>query len=168
MATCWYALRSKPHKESFLYRQLQANKIETFYPQVRVQTVNPRARKIKPYFPGYLFIQVDIDEIGFSTFHWTPGSAGLVTFGGDTPVVPDGLIAAIRRRVNDINAAGGELFVGLKPGDKVIVEEGPFAGYEAIFDARLSGTDRVRVFLKMLNQQQLPTELPAGQIRRKS
>ena len=56
----------------------------------------------------------------------------------------------------------------LKPGDVVTINFGPFEGYQAIFDARLPGTERVRVLLQLLsNQRKVPIELSAGQIRRK-
>jgi hypothetical protein len=45
--------------------------------------------------------------------------------------------------------------------------ERPFSSYEAIFDVRLSGDERVRVLLKLLNRQQIPLELPGRQIQRK-
>jgi transcription antitermination factor NusG len=80
------------------------------------------------------------------------------------------MIAGIRRRVDEVNSAGtagGERLDGLKPGDVVTVHEGPFRGYEAIFDARMSGDERVRVLLKLLNRSQIGLELPGGQIRRK-
>ena len=59
MAVFWYAIRSKPNKEDFLARQFEAADVPVFYPCLRVSPVNPRSRKTKPYFPGYLFIQVD-------------------------------------------------------------------------------------------------------------
>ena len=63
---------------------------------------------------------------------------------------------------------GGELFDGLNPGDTIVISDGPFAGYEAIFDARLPGSERVRVLLQLLNsQRQIPVELKAGQIKQK-
>ena len=79
----------------------------------------------------------------------------------------DALIAALRRHVNAVNAAGGELFDGMKQGETVSIQAGPFTGYEAIFDARLPGSQRVRVLLKLLNKNQVPLELPAGQIKRR-
>lgn len=163
----WYVLRSKPHKEVFLWEQLLARGIETYYSQIRVQPVNPRSRKVRPYFPGYLFVHVDLEQVTQSTLRWMPGAVGLVMFDGQPPVVPDGLIQAIRRRVDEINAAGGEVLEGLNPGDAVTVRAGPFAGYEAIFDTRLTGNERVRVLLKMLGDRQLPLDIPAGQIQRK-
>jgi hypothetical protein len=49
-----------------------------------------------------------------------------------------------------------------------MISDGPFAGYEAIFDARVPGSERVRVLLQLLNsQRQVPLELTAGQIKQK-
>jgi transcription antitermination factor NusG len=105
--------------------------------------------------------------LGLSTLKYVPGASGVISFGGEPAFVPDGLIHAIRQRVEEINAAGGELFDVLEPGETVLVHSGPFAGYEAIFDARLPGKERVRVLLKMLRERKMPIELPAGYIRPK-
>ena len=166
MAPYWYVLRSKPRKEETLWQQLQRQGFDVFYPRLPVQTVNPRARKVVPYFPGYLFVRVSLDEVGLSTFQWMPNAYGLICF-DDTPAcVPDRLVETIRRRVAEIIAAGGELFYGLKRGDAITIRTGPFAGYEAIFDLRCSGRDRVRVLLKLLNDRYVPIELDEGQIGR--
>ncbi len=167
MALSWYVLRSKPNKESFFLNQLAAHQLEAFLPRIPVRTVNPRARKVKPYFPGYLFVHVDLDQVNASTFHWMPGSAGLVCFGAEPASVPDGLIGAIRQRVSAIQEAGGEQLHGLKVGDRVRIDGGPFAGYEAIFDASLSDKERVRVLIQFLRGRQIPVELPTGFVQKK-
>lgn len=167
MTNRWYVVRSKPRKEEFLAEQMQMRKIEIFDPLIRVQTVNPRARKIKPYFPGYVFVHLDLEKTGKFSVQYIPGAAGLVSFGGEVAEVPDGLIHAIRTRVDEINEAGGELFDVLEIGGTVVVHSGPFAGYEAIFNTRLPGSDRVRVLLKLLKNRQMLVDLPAGQIRPK-
>ena len=74
MSSRWYVLRSKPHKESFLYGQLRAHKIESYCPVINANPVNPRARKKKPLFPGYIFIHIDLSEIEISSLpdqDWT-------------------------------------------------------------------------------------------------
>ena len=167
MPSFWYAIQSHPNKEDFLWEQLRSREIEVFFPRVRVQTVNPRAKKVKAYFPGYLFVHVDLEALGISTLQWMPQARGLVSFGGEAAVVPDSLIHAIRQRVGEISKAGGELFDGLQSGDEVFIHDGPFAGYEAIFDLRVAGSERVRVLLQLLNKTQLPVELDAGAIRKK-
>jgi transcriptional antiterminator RfaH len=167
MPESWYALRSKPRKEEVLWKQLIARDIEVFFPRMRVHPVNPRSRKLRPYFPGYLFVQVDLEAVGSSKFNWMPFAIGLVSFDGEPAVVPEGLINEVRNRVDEIAAAGGEFYDGLQPGDPVRISSGPFAGYEAIFDMRLPGSERVRVLIQMLTDRNMPVELKAGQVQRK-
>jgi transcription antitermination factor NusG len=163
----WYALHSKPRKEGLLYSQLSLRNIETFFPRIRAEVVNPRAAKIRAYFPGYVFIHVDLGGVGFGSFQWMPGATGLVNFGGEPAPVPDALIGSIRNKLDRINNLGGELYDGLKTGDYILIKDGPFAGYDAIFDTRLPGTERVRVLLLLLQKRQFPLELPAALVGRK-
>ena len=168
MASYWYALRSKPRKEDIVWKQARDQGFEVFYPRLKVQPVNPRSRKVLPYFPGYLFVRADLDDVGLSVFQWMPHSVGLVAFGGEPSIVPDNLIHAIKQRVEEIAAAGGEVFDGLQPGDAITIDYGPFEGYEAIFDSRLPGSERVRVLLQLLtSRRRIPIEMDASQIRKK-
>jgi len=168
MPVYWYALRSKPRKEEVVWRQVLSQGFEIYYPRLRVNPVNPRSRKLRPYFPGYLFLQADLDDVGLSIFRWMPHTLGLVNFGGEPAIVPENLIHAIRKRLDEINSAGGEVFDGLQPGDPIYIVDGPFKGYEAIFDSRLPGRERVRVLLELLgNQRLVPIELRAGQIEKR-
>ena len=166
MTAQWYALQSKPMKESFLYEQLRLREIECYYPHLRVRPVNPRARKVRAYFPGYVFGHLDLEELSPSSLQWIPGAVGIVSFDGTPAFVPESLVNAIRRHVDEINAAGGEHLAGLKPGEAVVIQGGPFEGYEAILDARLPGSERVRVLLKLLQARTMNVELPASQIER--
>lgn len=167
MPDYWYVLHSHPNKEDALWRHLTSKHVEVFYPRQRVQPVNPRSRKIRPYFPGYMFVKVSLDDVGANFFEWMPWAQGLVSFAGEPATVPDALVESIRKRVGEISVAGGELFDGLKEGDRVVVQSGPFDGFEAIYDGRLPGSERVRILLKMLGPRQIPVELPAGQIHKK-
>lgn len=166
MSISWYVIRSKPNKEDFLARQLESYGVEVFFPGLRINPVNPRSRKLRPFFPNYLFVHVDLDDFNVSVLRWMPGASGLVSFDGEPASVPDLLIAALERKLNLMNAASRELVKDIKPGDHVSILEGPFSGYEAIFDVRLSGSDRVRVLLNFLQARQMPVELPGRQIRR--
>jgi transcription antitermination factor NusG len=163
----WYVLRAKPRKEDFLWGELCARSIETYYPRVRVKIVNPRARRVRPYFPGYLFVHVDLEQSMSLDFRWLPGSTGLVSFDSQPAAVPDALVQAVRKQVDRINAAGGEQLEGLVRGEDVIITDGPFKGYEAIFDSRASGSERVRVLLKLLRSRQMPVELSTALVQRK-
>ncbi|HZV44651.1 MAG TPA: transcription termination/antitermination NusG family protein [Saprospiraceae bacterium] len=166
MAEAWYVIRSKPNKEEFLAGQLSAYGIKVFYPRIRVKTVNPRARKLRAYFPSYLFIDVDLETISLSTLHWMPGAVNLVSFDGQPASVPETLISAVERQVELINTSQKNMLLDLKPGDVVSIQDGPFAGYEAIFDGQVSGRERVRVLLSFLQNRKIPVELRGSQVGR--
>lgn len=164
MAVNWYVIRSKPNREEFLEGQLISRNVEVFYPRIRVRPINPRSRKHKPYFPGYLFIQIDLEKNSVSTLERLPGVVRLVSFGGEVSVVPDANVHTIRIKVDEINSAGGQKSSGIKAGTTVKIEKGPFEGYEGIIDSRIPGKERVRVLLKMLQNRKVPVDLPVENV----
>jgi transcriptional antiterminator RfaH len=161
----WYVIQSKPHKENQLCAYLQSQALEVYYPVLHVKPANPRSSKIRPLFPRYLFVRTNLDEIGLSTLRWMPYAIGIVEFDGYAAPVPDAIMYELRRRVEALEAAGGPTFDGLKPGDRVRITEGALAGYEALFDMRLSGGERVQVLLEMLGRQ-VRLQLDANAIER--
>ena len=98
----WYVMQSKPRKEAFLRERLRIQRIDVYLPSIRVKPVNPRARKEQPFFPGYLFVQVDLEEIPISEFRRISGSIGLVCYGGEPAHVGDALIREIQAQVEEI------------------------------------------------------------------
>jgi transcriptional antiterminator RfaH len=161
----WYVIRAKPRRERYVSEQLNRQGLEVFFPAVKVHPVNPRAARERAYFPGYLFVHLDLEAVGVNKLRWMPAAVGLLEFGGEPAVVPEALVAQLRKRIANIQAAGGLVFADLAAGDSVEITSGPFAGYEAIFDLRLRGSDRVRVLLDLLRRQ-VPLELDAGSIRK--
>lgn len=182
MTQNWYALRVKPHKERAVYELLQTPErwpmlmpmIEqglmpaVFYPSVRVRPVNPRSARVRPYFPGYMFVHADLDLVGAAAFDFIPGAHGLVSFGDEPAIVPPNLILAIKQRVVAIEEAGGLALDYLQQGDPVRITSGPFAGYDAIFDMHLSGSERVQVLLAFLSKVPQKIRIDVDQIERKT
>ncbi len=162
----WHVAHSKPRNEELLWKQFCLRNLESYYPCIKVKTVNPRARQVQPYFPNYLFVHVDLDLIGRSTLEWVPGCAGLVSFGDEPAFVPDDLVYAIKQRIEDLNIVSDESPIQLHKGDNVAIHDGVFKGYEGVFDIQLSGTDRVRVLLSLMDNQFIPVELPASHTHR--
>ena len=162
----WYVLRVKPNKENAVYQRLQGWDIQTYLPLVRVNPKNPRAAKQKPYFPGYLFVYADLENVGANKINWLPGAISLVSFGGVPATVPENLILELQHRLAQIDAEGGLIYAELEPGDKVRIVEGPFEGYEAIFDMRLPGKDRIQILLSFLSQHPQPVEIDVESIKK--
>ncbi|MDY6847360.1 MAG: transcription termination/antitermination NusG family protein [Chloroflexota bacterium] len=167
MSLSWYVINSKPNKEKFLFSQLLHREIETFYPRLRVEPVNPRSRKIKPYFPGYLFVHVDLDKTPISSLTYIPGAKRVVSFDYEPAIVPDDVISVIQDNVERMNRDPKKYQIALKHGDPVVIKGGPFEGYQAIFDADLKGSDRVRLLIKLLHAQQIRVQVPKDMVKPK-
>ena len=161
----WYVMHSKPQKEAFLRERLRIQRIEVYLPSIRLKPVNPRARKEQPLFPGYLFVHVDLDEIPVSELRGIPGSIGIISYGGEPADVGDTLIRAMQKQVEEINDSVSGAIDRFKSGDLVVINDGPFATYRAMFDCRLSGSDRVRVLLELLQGQKMRLELSGSQLQ---
>lgn len=161
----WYVMHSKPRKEALLQERLRIQRIESYLPSIRVNPVNPRARKEQPFFPGYLFIQVDLERISLSELRRIPGSTGIVCFGGEPATIGDTLIRTIQKQVEMMTGPANHYVDRFKPGDLVVIKDGPFATYKAMFDCRQSGSDRVRVLLELLQGQKMRLELSAKELQ---
>jgi len=161
----WYVMHSKPRKEALLRERLRIQRIEAYLPSIRVKPVNPRARTEQPFFPGYLFIRVDLEQIPVSELRWIPGATGIVCVGGEPAIVGDSLIRTIQEQIENITESNNQRVDRFKSGDWVVISDGPFATYRAMFDCRLSGSDRVRVLLELLQNQKIRLELSGRQLQ---
>ncbi len=168
MSLSWYVLHSKPNKEDFLYAQLRHRNIEVYYPRIRVDPVNPRARKVKPFFPGYLFVHVDLENTPLSSLAYVPGANRVVSFDHQPAIVPEVVIKNIIHNVEQINENPEFDQPQFSRGDPVTIHGGPFEGYQAIFDTRLEGSERVRLLIKMLRGQQIRVQVPSKVVKPKN
>ena len=87
-----------------------------------------------------------------------PYSKGLVSFGGEPAIVPEGLIRSLQQHISWLGENERERRL-YKPGDKIEVVDGVLSGYEAIFDESISGKDRSRILIRTLNDHALRVEV---------
>lgn len=149
----WYAVQTKPHKE-FVARDVLARHegIEPYLPVLHVKPVNPRARKTRPFYPGYLFVHADLAQVGLSALQWTPGLVRVLGAEGQPQPIASHVIEGIRDRVEQRQAEaarGGGLY---RRGDRVRITAGLFEGYEGMFDTRLGATVRARILVEFLGR----------------
>ncbi len=147
----WYVVYTKPHKEPLVNRQLADRGIEVFFPTLQFNRGYNRGVRLEPFFPHYLFAKADLMSDLISDMRWLAGVRTLVQFEHQPATVPDTIIDLLRQRLQPYEAKvlrrNEWLF---KPGQRVIVTTGPFAGFEAIFQKGLNGTDRAQILLKLL------------------
>lgn len=161
----WYVVQSKPRKEVFLQGQLTAHQVECYLPCLRSPSFDCTTRKTRPYFPGYLFVHVDLTKVGTSMLRWMPGAVGLVFFGEEPGSIQDATLSALQARIERINQMDHERLV-FRPGERVSIHDGPFKGYLAIFDTNLPGRERARVLLKLVQDQTMRVDLPVNLLQR--
>lgn len=151
--TQWYAVQTQPHKEFLVDRALGAVVgIEAYLPVLQVEPINPRARKRRPFFPGYLFVQADLEEVGLSAIQWAPGVVRVLGC-DEVPIpIPEHVIAEIQQHLGQVQAEDPMGLGRLKKDDRVRITTGPFAGYEGMFDLHLDGRTRVRILVEFLGR----------------
>ena len=150
MAKRWYVLACKSHKEHVVQQQLQSLGYEVFYPITYSRNGKTGRLQLKAYFPGYLFVRVDLQEISLSTFQWMPNTEGLVCFGLKPSYVPDPLVGAISKHVLVLSSDGREKTItqaGIRESDEQATSVDRSG---TIFDPKLSSTERVQELLRIL------------------
>lgn len=166
----WYVLRTHPHAEEQVCRVLAAKGLAVFLPRLKVR----KARRTgegrwgtEPFFPGYLFSQLDVDSEEWLIARSAPGVSyvlGHDVDGHRIPVpVPDALVDQLAARMEYENAARWDR--NFRQGDRVRILIGPFRGLEAVFDRRLSPTGRSRVLLASLSRL-VPVEIDVDNLLR--
>ncbi|MGA9533112.1 MAG: transcription termination/antitermination NusG family protein [Anaerolineales bacterium] len=162
----WYALRSKPRKEDALAKLARQRGHTLYYPRIRVNPVNPRARTIRPFFPGYMFVHTDLADVGMGEFQWMPFSLGLVCH-GNTPVpIMSAVVDALKSRIGEMVDRRQTHYLDLEPGDRVRVKSGPLAGFDGVFEERLSGSDRVKILLALLHDRFVNVDISEMQLEK--
>jgi transcriptional antiterminator RfaH len=97
---------------------------------------------------------------------YLPGVSGFVSAGNDPLVVPVAVIEEIRCRAVEGVIKIQDPVHGR--GDKVQIIQGPFRGFDAIFERYLSGAERVAILLSTIEASGLRMVLPASAIAKSS
>jgi transcriptional antiterminator RfaH len=147
----WYVMYTNPKKEAFVNGQFLDRGLETFFPYLQFDRGYGRGIRIEPFFPNYVFFYTDLHSRRAYDLSYMPGVRGIVRFDSMPAVVPEGLLASLRQRLEPYEQRVLKKTEWLfKPGDKVLITSGPFEGLEAVFEHGRSGQERAQILLKML------------------
>lgn len=153
-ARLWYVVKSKPRQEELAKKNLTDQSFETYLPYITLsKRRGGRWQHVKEVlFPGYLFIRVDTALQAIAPVRSTPGVSGLVRFGNLLLPLADDLIEHIKRQERAMNKRLDTPAPRFKPGDKLTILDGPFAGLTAAFSMSKSA-DRIMVLINILGGQ---------------
>ena len=149
----WYVLQTKSRHENTAAQNLNNQKFNTFTPFLRVRK-HSRGKWIsvsEPLFPGYLFIELDLEMDNTAPIRSTRGAIGLVRLGATLQPFPERVLSTLMAAQESMGDAiePARLF---NMGDEVSLISGPMAGLQAIFKSRNS-KERVVVLLNILGNQ---------------
>jgi len=145
----WYVIRTKPHQENRVEFHLRQLSVETFLPLLKQRkTIRRQPRMVvEPLFPRYLFARFDITEC-FRAVNFSRGVVNIVAFGSKPVEVGETLIDEIKSRMEEgYIIPQSERF---QKGQIVYINDGPFAGLEAVFVREMKEQDRVLLLLRAL------------------
>jgi transcriptional antiterminator RfaH len=147
----WYVVHTRPNQENRTEANLRAWGIETFNPKHRVCRENPYTSApsyvTRTLFPSYIFARFVASAMLYKVC-FTRGVNKVVSF-NNTPVpVDEEIIEIIKSQMLD--GVFIKLTDELKPGDQVVIEEGPFRNFMGVFDRGLKDSDRVVILLNTL------------------
>ena len=154
----WYALAVQPRKERYVKQQLEREGLNVVLPIYRKNVRHARASKVKlkPLFPGYLFVHIEPTPLMWRRVNWVHGSIGLVRFGDRPSPLPQSFVEGF---IDESTSDGVVNFNhNLEIGDSVIAIGGPFDRLRGEI-VELSDTERVKILIEALSRK-IQTTLP--------
>ncbi len=146
----WYVLYTKAMQEQAVAQQLEQKGLEVFFP-CYTERRHPSPR-LRPLFPGYLFVRLELERTGLAVLQWTPGLCYVVSFAGTPARMPDEAIELVRLQLERVRERGGLHTSSFEAGEHVRISSGPLAGMEAVFDGTAGSADRVRILIDFLGE----------------
>ena len=156
----WYALQHKPAQGDRAVQHLQNQDIACFYPKIEVEKIKAgkRTKKLEPLFPGYVFVNLEQTDPMWAKLRSTRGVLRIVSFANRPAPIDDEVIAHIKNSMEKVAEQGG-----IKPGQPIELDDGPFKGINAIFQA-YDGEERAIVLITFM-QKQHQVKVPVSVIR---
>lgn len=146
----WYVAQTHPNKEEWAVQHLRQQGFETFFPRFRKREIrrSTYCERLKPVFPGYVFVRFDLATQPWGPIRSTRGVRTLVGPRlGQPQAVPEPVMNYLFRRCR------AEVMISLvdalQPGDLVQINTGPLFNRIAKV-ATLKSSGRVALLFEML------------------
>ena len=114
----------------------------------------------KKILPGYVLVQMKMDESSWSVVRNTPGVTGFVGSGNTPTPLEEKEVGEILKQMT---AETPKVRVGFRKGQSVRVTDGPFIDFVGVVDEINMGKGKVKVLLSLFGQE-TPVELDFLQI----
>jgi len=169
MAMQWYVLRVASGQEDRVRRGLEARVkakgMEEKIPRILVPTETVtemkggRKRTMKrKIYPGYVIVEMDMDEPGWFLIRETPGVGDFIGSHGKPEPMSDDEVEKLLGQVQK-ETEKPKLKIEFSKGDAVKIKEGPFENYDGVIDEVDPNRGKVKVIITVFNR---PTSVELG------
>lgn len=150
----WCVAHTLPRKEETAQKHLLDQGFDVYLP--KFQKLSRHSRKVeevlKPLFPRYLFIGVDLDLSSWHRINGTRGISYLIMANEMQPaLVPTFIIEGLKAQEITKNVIPFKSLVSFIKGDKVLINEGSLKDQTVVFE-KLDDKGRARLLLNLLGK----------------
>ncbi len=127
----WFTVANKPRQKQIALENLQRQGLECILPMTEKpyqRHSKKHQRIIEPLFPLYLFLKANASYQNLAPVCSTTGVLGMVRFGIELDVVPEGVINTIKASIEKDTGLVKIKLVAIKSDDKVRIFDDPLAG----------------------------------------
>lgn len=159
----WYVAQTQARAEERARLNLERQGFRTYLPRYKRERRHARRRDVvkAPLFPGYIFVELDLDRSAWRSVNGTFGVVQLVSTGERPAPVPAGVVEEITAR------AGADGLIELRPpslrkGEPLEIVSGALAECRGFFE-RMSDRARVVLLLDLLGRK-VRVEVPVAAV----
>ncbi len=175
MAKKWYVLHTQTGSE-YKVKALLEHRIKTlglqdkvsqiFIPTEQVSEVKKGKKRIseRKFFPGYILIEVDLDEQTWYAIRNTPGVTGFIGAGNKPTPLTEKEVNEIMRRSQEAQEKPTPRIMFF-PGEAVRVIEGPFLNFSGVVDEVYPDKGKLKVSVAIFGRT-TPVELEFWQVEK--
>lgn len=104
----------------------------------------------KKMFPGYVLVEMNLDDESWNVVRNTPGITGFVGSGNKPTPIPEKEVKAILKQMTE---GSPQVRVGFRKGESVRVVDGPFTDFVGVVDDINVGKGKVKVLLTLFGRE---------------
>ena len=173
----WYVLKVQSSREDTirdaLQRRVKIQGLQRFFGQIVVPTEkiteirNNKKRVVeRKTYPGYIMIQMELNEKTWFLVRETPGVGDFVgAHGTPTKMTEVEVNQMLHQEEEKTTAETPKVRIDVERGDRVKIKDGPFENFEGTVEEVIEGRGLVKVMLIIFNRP-TPVDLEYWQVER--
>jgi transcriptional antiterminator NusG len=172
----WYVLKVQSGREDTirdaLERRVKIQGLETYFGRIVVPTEktteirNNKKRVVeRKSYPGYLMVEMELNEKTWFVVRETPGVGDFVGAHGTPSKMPEEEVNKMLGRETAKEEKPPQLKIDVERGDRVKIKDGPFENFEGTVEEVIEARGLVKVMLTIFNRP-TPVDLEYWQVER--